>query len=228
MMILTFALFVLGRLAELEHFTGKDIRIFSATANHIYLVKDTKDGHIMPKSKFSNLDGIFSSFKILNDGQEYRLFSGDEMLCAALGTVSKCENTGTWVLTPMAMGFTLSQGGKCITIASRTRIGVTQCTDSDDQVFDFKLANEDESCGEEKKPEEPKQEPKTIVINVSTNDLVEKKPNETVNAVKSSLFHHCEDSSDSHDADFHPNSYHLKEMLAGSKNRSTFRKIVYL
>lgn len=227
MVMFQFILFALGRIQDLEYFTGKDIRIYLSAANHIFLAKDTMDGHILPKSKYSDLDSIFTAFKLHKDGQEYRLFAGEEMLCAEFGTLGRCENAKAWKIVAKTLGYTISQGGLCITITSRTRIGVIQCTDSDDQLFDFKLADEDQTCGEEKH-KEPKQEPKTIVINVSTHMPAEKNVSRADNESNSNVLHHCNDSLDLHSIGHCPSSHCLSKMLDGSRIQQLAQEVVYL
>lgn len=225
-MILPFILLVVGRIPDLEYFTGKDIRIYLSTANHIFLAKDTLDGHILPRSKYSDLDDIVTAFRLHKDGQEYRLLSGEDVLCAELGTVGKCERTKTWTIVPKTIGYTIAQDGKCITMVSRTRIGVSRCTDSEDQLFDFKFVGEDQACEEERNAK-PKQEPKTIVINVTTSAPAEK--NVKVDSGSSAhLLHHNNDDSGHHGIGHCSGLHHLSKLLNGSRGRKTTQGVVYL
>lgn len=161
---------------DLSYFLDKDIRIFVSTANHIFLAKDTRNDIVLPKSKFSNIDNVFSEFKIMRDGSEYRLFSGDHRICAISSKIiSKCEKPKTWKISPATLGYTLVMDGKCLTINSYEKAGMSACTNSDDQIFDFKLADEDTACDDDKKnkKKEEKKEPQKIIINLNSDILKE-------------------------------------------------------
>lgn len=82
---------------EIKHFVDKDIRIFISNANYIFLAKDTTNDMIITRSKYSILDVVFSTFRLVKDGKEYRLFSGEQRICGISDEiVSKCETSKTW------------------------------------------------------------------------------------------------------------------------------------
>lgn len=170
MVLISFCLilFALCSMKNITHFLDKDIRIFVSTANHIFLAKNTESNRIVPKSKFGNLDNIYSIFKIAKDGNEFRLFSGEDRICSSGGTITKCRIPKAWTITNVTLGYTFSEGNKCLTVSSYDTLGMTTCTNSDDQIFDFKGADDDQDC-DDNEMKKKKKDNNTIVINLTTD-----------------------------------------------------------
>jgi len=161
-------LFALCSMKNITHFLDRDIRIFVSTANHIFLAKNTASNRIIPKSKFGDLDNIYSIFKITKTGNEFRLFSGEDRICSIEGDIKKCNMPKTWTIKNVNLGYTFAEGNNCLTVNSYDTLGMTTCTNSDDQIFDFKGADDDQDC-DDNEMKKKKKDKNTIVINLTTN-----------------------------------------------------------
>lgn len=164
--------------SPIEYFMDREIRIFSSAANHIFLVRDVSKNTITHRSKFANLENMFSAFRISKDSTMFRIRTGEDFICDEDNNLTICKKPTMWKIKPVTLGYTISSSGKCLTIQSRTTMGLDTCTEVDDQIFDFRIANEDTKCDEE-----DKKKSKEIVIkmiNTTKNEIVDNGMDEIV------------------------------------------------
>ena len=157
---------------DLDYFIDKEIRIFLSEANHIFLGFKENDSFLSAQSKYSNLKGFNTLSRIFKDGDLYRIKVGSEYLCFNSDRAVKCGLNHKWQIIERPFGYSFKQNSKCLTLFSKTYLKMMSCTDSNDQIFDMKYANEDQICGSsfDSKLDEPKKE-NVFIFNIDKNML---------------------------------------------------------
>lgn len=171
-MILTLFLCFIFTSTDLQYFLDKDLRIFLSGANHVFLGFKADETFLSARSKYSDLKGFNTLSRVVRDGEIYRIKIGADYLCANSDRAVKCGQNHKWQIIERPFGYNLKQNSKCLTLFSKTYLKMMSCTDSNDQIFDFKYANEDQVCGSspEVKPEDPKKE-NVFVFNIDKKVL---------------------------------------------------------
>lgn len=146
----------LCRAAEsLEYFHDREIRIFSSSANHIFVVHDLDKDVLAYRSRYLNLENIFSAFQISKDSTKYRIMSGNKYIALdKSNNIIFTENSYLWQIKQVKFGYTISHKKQCWTLQTKSLVGISTCTETDDQVFDFRIADEDSKCNSEKRKEQ--------------------------------------------------------------------------
>lgn len=135
---------------DIEYFLDREIRIFSAPANHIFLVNDMVNNTLLHVSKFGDLENMFSAFQISKDSTKFRIKSGEKYIKAGSGEIVLSDSPFLWKIKKVTLGYTISDGSSCLTIQANSSVGLSRCTDVDDQIFDFRIADEDSRCDQNK------------------------------------------------------------------------------
>lgn len=164
-MLALFAVLFVCAALDIDNFVDKDVRIFFSNANHVFLGLDRDNSRLTARSKYYDLRGFSSVMRIVRDGSNYRMRAGRDPVCSTAEYISKCDRGSSWLIKERPLGYVLSDGSHCITLASRGAVKMLPCTDTDDQLFDFKLKSDDQDCmtgdAAGKKPED-----RVIIINV--------------------------------------------------------------
>lgn len=155
--------------ADLDSFINKDIRIFFSSANHVFIGMNKENSEVITKSKYYNLKNFSTVSRIVPDGNDFRLKIGPAFVCVDENQIKKCGKNMIWKINEKPFGYTISQASKCITLSNRATLKMMPCTESKDQILDFKLKSEDQDCGtdqikNEKQPEEQPEKDHSINI----------------------------------------------------------------
>ncbi|KAI5168541.1 hypothetical protein PAEPH01_0222 [Pancytospora epiphaga] len=159
---------------ELDKFVDKEIRVFVSGANHIFLGMDTKSYKLTARSKFYDLRNFATVAKIIPDSAYFRIRFYSKPICVEDDEIIKCDTGTSWTINSKTFGYTIGDGSKCITLADRSTIRMMPCTETEDQIFDFKLKNEDEDCGENQQDSETKSHDihrEILMINIPNNGI---------------------------------------------------------
>lgn len=147
---------------KLSNFIENDIKIFASNANHIFIgLSDTRNA-IIAKSKYDNLTNFISDAWITPNKTYFRIQFGDSPICSANARIVKCSVSTDWQLDKKPLGYTISDGRKCLTLKDNEIIEMESCTGSNDQLFDFRLSSDEKPCDKKEKKDKD-----IIVINLS-------------------------------------------------------------
>lgn len=135
--------------ADLDKFIDKEIRVFFASANHVFLGLDMKTSRLTARSKYYDLDGFSTVARLIPDSSYFRLRFRSNPVCVEGDEIRKCDVGTNWTVHSEVFGYTISDGSKCLTLAERSVVKMMPCTESEDQVVDFKLKSEDQECGQD-------------------------------------------------------------------------------
>ncbi|TBU01430.1 hypothetical protein CWI37_0711p0020 [Hamiltosporidium tvaerminnensis] len=141
--------------SELEYFLNTDIKIMFSAYEHFHLALKTADSSKYPfigisrhlNAKEYNFD---DRARITKNSDRYEISIGEEMLCKEKKTIIKCGETGNsaWSIDKRDFGYTISQDKMCITKKDSDEIILSKCSDTEDQLFDFKRSAGIGKCSE--------------------------------------------------------------------------------
>lgn len=132
---------------DIDYFIDKEIRIFFSTANHVFF--GLNDKQLTARSKYYDLRGFSTVAKIIPDSSYYRIRFKTDPICAIADDVKTCEMGTSWTINQKVFGYTIGDGSRCITLVERSVLKMMPCTESNDQIVDFKLKSEDQDCGQD-------------------------------------------------------------------------------
>lgn len=166
---------------QIKFFLDKDIRIYVSRANHLFLVMDTITETMGTMSKYAIVSDKYSKFKLIWDPSGYKLISLGSPLCDEDGLITKCEKPVFWDIKPKNLGYTISEKGsnRCLTILDRNLVSLALCTETEDQIFDFRVAELDLGCDDDEKILDLKaldavSKPNPIIINFNGSEVFNK------------------------------------------------------
>lgn len=130
---------------DLAEFNNKDIKIYFSgyPTTQLGLYKDSKN--LVAISKYVNFESRNFSPKarLIKNGNQYELFFSGKRMCKNKKIVSVCDIVFKWKIVPKVFGFNIQTDNKCITKGQEDSIVLSSCTESDDQLFNFKKICED-------------------------------------------------------------------------------------
>lgn len=154
-------------------FIDNPIRIFSSNANHIFLAKNTSSNSIVHVSKFAVTDTIYSTFMISKIDKEYYIKVNNEYMCEKDSDITLCQNKETWKIKPETIGYKIGKkNDKCLTLESSSRVVLSSCSVEKDQIFDFKLAEDDEKCEDTIANKKPNPATQKLTVDFDLDKLV--------------------------------------------------------
>lgn len=134
---------------DLSFFTDAPIRVFLSAAEHVYLGRDMRSEDVVARSKYADIEGFVATVRLTADAGGYRLEIGEETVCPSKNAIKTCATPARWEIEAQPLGFTIGTDKRCLTIVKRGTVQLAPCTATDDQLFDFRLANEDSACAKE-------------------------------------------------------------------------------
>ncbi|KAI4291035.1 hypothetical protein PAPHI01_0309 [Pancytospora philotis] len=141
---LLFLLTVAG--SDLDRFIDRDVRVFFASANHVFVGLDTASNRLAARSKYYALAGFNALVKLVPSGDSYRMLAKRKPLCVNGDGIAPCSSGSDWTVREQPFGYTIGDGVRCLTLSGRAVITMAACTDSEDQLVDFRLAEDDQEC----------------------------------------------------------------------------------
>ena len=121
------------------HFAEKDVRLFFAHANHVFLGYDRINGGFSARSALGDLNGFVSNFKLLPSGNGFLVKAAEEYVCTRSTELHTCNSGQEFNVLPGLFGYTLATDGRCITATVNGEVKMEQCTGSEDQLLDLRL-----------------------------------------------------------------------------------------
>ncbi|EPR79627.1 hypothetical protein SLOPH_706 [Spraguea lophii 42_110] len=142
---------------ELNYFVGKDINIFFSAYPHFRLAmrRENTDQQFVVSSKHLD-NGVFfldPNAWINKNDEGYEITVGNIKMCSRDNEVVVCNRSGNsvWNINRKGFGYTISQNGKCLSKLEGTALRMQPCTETNDQLMDFKLII-DFLCNKDNKP----------------------------------------------------------------------------
>ncbi|KAF7677998.1 hypothetical protein TCON_2618 [Astathelohania contejeani] len=147
-------IYILSSDKELQFFLNQDIKIFFSVFENYHLSKKIGENNTngefcgMYRHLNPNEFGFDDRARISPNGNGYEITIGGDRICTENKRIEKCKEGGKsiWNIERRGFGYTISQDDKCITQASHEVLSMKKCTDSEDQLFDFKRIIETKKC----------------------------------------------------------------------------------
>lgn len=135
---------------ELDYFLEQDIHILFSAYNHMQLAEKVETGSIVGVDRYLDAKEFRYDDRsmITKNGSGYEIRVGGAKLCKNNNMeVVKCgDGTGVWNIERKTFGFNISMGGSCMTEVDKDSLKLRKCTDTDDQLFTFKIASGPDKC----------------------------------------------------------------------------------
>lgn len=133
---------------ELDDFINKPVKIYFAGYGSTFLGLNTKTHNLVARNKYTdfvkhNFDPIS---KIIKDGNQYELYFSGSRVCESGSIISQCDKSGAWKITRVNFGYTIGKGSKCITKDREDTVRMKRCSETDDQIYNFKTVSDLGDC----------------------------------------------------------------------------------
>ncbi len=130
--------------ANINDFLEKEIKIFSINANHIFIGLSNSE-ILVAKSKYEYAKNFESNAWIYFDEDNFRIQFDKNPICYNRTQIVKCLDSSRWKINKKIFGYTIGDGINCMTINNNTEVEMKICTQSNNQLFDFKLSSDNEN-----------------------------------------------------------------------------------
>ncbi|KAG5859197.1 hypothetical protein KMI_08g13340 [Encephalitozoon hellem] len=135
--------FVGAKDRELEEFVERDIKVFFSSYPAQVLGLEEESGILVSHSKYVNPSKykFITRARLVKSGDKYIMIFGENNVCKDGNSVIKCKEERPWDIDRKEFGYTISSGNKCITKGPDETIEMKACVNTEDQIFNFKLAD---------------------------------------------------------------------------------------
>ncbi|KAF9764492.1 hypothetical protein NGRA_0524 [Nosema granulosis] len=139
---------ILGDENELEDFINKPIKIYFAGYGSTFLGLNTKTHNIVARNKYTDFTkhNFEPISKIMKDGSQYEIYYSGRRICKSGSVISQCDANGAWDITRVNFGYTIGKNSSCITKDRDDTVRMKKCTETDDQIFNFKTVSDLGDC----------------------------------------------------------------------------------
>lgn len=143
LILMFMSIFVSAKDRELEEFIEKDIKVFFSSYPAQVLGMEENNGVLVSHSKYVNPSKykFITRARLVRSGDKYVVIFGENNICKDGNSVMKCKEERPWDIDRKEFGYTISTGNKCITKGPDETIEMKTCVNTDDQIFNFKLAD---------------------------------------------------------------------------------------